>query len=383
MRSNFKSGIYKKQQVSSKNHELNYQSFSPEFINKEYFWQDHRIDRLLEEASRELGELNAYLTFIPDPDFFIHMHVKKEAVSSNRIEGTQTNIEELVSPIEEISQEKKDDYLETINYSLALNSTILNLNQLPISTRLLKQTHATLLRSVRGESKQPGELRSSQNWIGGSSLKDAIFIPPHHSELGELMADLEHFIHNDNLQTPLLIKAAIIHYQFETIHPFLDGNGRLGRLLIILYLVDQRILNKPSLYLSEFFEKHKAQYYDSLTLVRDNNDLDQWLRFFLVAVIETSQNSKKLIVDIINLKKELEVKLLSFGSKIKNATKVLDFIFLNPIFNYETLSKQCELSNPTTNTYIKEFRELGILDEITGMKKNRLYVFRRYLDLFK
>jgi len=383
MKANFKSGIYKKQQVSTKNQELNYQSFSPELINKEYFWQDHRIDRLLEEASRELGELNAYLAFIPDPDFFIHMHVKKEAVSSNRIEGTQTNIEELVSPIEEISQEKKDDYLETINYSLALNSTILNLNQLPISTRLLKQTHATLLKSVRGETKQPGELRSSQNWIGGSSLKDAIFIPPHYSELGELMADLEQFIHNDNLQTPLLIKAAIMHYQFETIHPFLDGNGRLGRLLIILYLVDQRILNKPSLYLSEFFEKHKAQYYDSLTLVRDNNDLDQWLRFFLVAVIETARSSKKLIMDIINLKKELEKKMLSFGSKIKNATKVLDFIFLNPIFSYEKLSTECEFSNPTSNTYIKEFRELGILEEMTGMKKNRLYVFRRYLDLFK
>lgn len=379
----FKSGFYKKQIVSKNNKELNYESFSPTLINQEYLWEDRRIDKLLEEASREIGELNAYLTFIPDPDFFIHMHINKEAVSSNKIEGTQTNIEELVTPIEEIGSEKKDDYLETLNYSLALNHAVDNLSKIPISTRLMKETHKILLGSVRGETKQPGEYRSSQNWIGGSGLQDALFIPPHHCELNDLMSDLEKFIHNDSLKMPSLIKAALIHYQFETIHPFLDGNGRLGRLLIILYLVDQRILNKPSLYLSEFFEKHKSQYYDSLTLARDNNDIDQWLRFFLVGIIETSRNSKNLILNIINLKKELEAKILSFGSKVKSATTVLEFIFLHPVFTYETLAKYCGFSDPTVYKYIDAFRDLGILTEATGMKKNRLYVFRRYLDLFK
>ncbi len=383
MSNNFKAGLYKKQIVSSNNKELNYESFSPECINQEYFWQDHRIDILLEEASREVGELNAYLTFIPDPDFFIHMHMKKEAVSSNKIEGTQTNIEELVTPIEEIIEERKDDYLEVVNYSKALKYAINNLSRLPISTRLLKEIHQILLNSVRGEHKQPGELRTSQNWIGGSGLKDALFIPPHHKELNDLMSDLDKFIHNDSLKMPSLIKVAIIHYQFETIHPFLDGNGRLGRLLIILYLVHKEILNKPSLYLSEFFEKHKSQYYESLTRVRDTNNLDQWLRFFLVGVIETSKNSKNLIMNIINLKKELETTILTFGSKIKNASSVLEFMFLHPIFRYESLAKYCSFSDPTAYKYIDAFRKLGILEEITGKKKNRLYVFRRYLDLFK
>lgn len=383
MTKNFKSGFYKKQVISKHNQELNYESFSPELINKEYFWEDPRINKLLEEASRELGELNAYLTFIPNPDFFIHMHVNKEAVSSNKIEGTQTNIEELVTPIDEINEEKKDDYLETLNYSYALNHAINSISKIPISTRLLKEIHQILLDSVRGQTKQPGEFRSTQNWIGGSSLRDALFIPPHQSEINNLMSDLEKFIHNDSLKMPSLIKVALIHYQFETIHPFLDGNGRLGRLLIILYLIEQKILNKPSLYLSEFFEKHRSQYYNALTLVRDNNDLDQWLRFFLVGIIETSKNAKNLILNIINLKKNLDEKILCFGSKVKTATQVLEFIFLHPIFSYETLRKYCNFSTPTTYKYINAFADLGILKEMTEMKKNRLYVFREYLDLFK
>ncbi len=383
MSKDFKSGLYRKQIVSINNKELNYESFLPEPINKEYFWNDHRIDKLLEEASREIGELNAYLAFIPDPDFFIHMHINKEAVSSNKIEGTQTNIEELVTPIEELNEEKKDDYQETVNYSEALNFAIENLSTIPISTRLLKMVHKILLNSTRGEAKQPGELRTSQNWIGGTGLKDARFIPPHFTDLNNLMSDLEKFTHNDSLKMPTLIKAALIHYQFETIHPFSDGNGRLGRLLIILYLVDQKILDRPSLYLSEFFEKHKSQYYESLTLVRDNNDLDQWIRFFLVGIIETSKNSKNLIRNIINLKKELEGNILHFRSKVKIASEILEFIFLHPVFTYERLATDCNLSNPTTYKYINSFIKLNILEEVTGMKKNRLYVFRRYLDLFK
>ena len=241
----FKAGSYKQG--------YEYYYFLPEKINHTFVWTDKNINELLEKASLKLGELNSYSRFIPDTDIFIIMHIFKEAVVSSCIEGTQTNIKEALIQENEIEPEKRNDWKEVNNYVDAMNTAIKELKTLPLSNRLIKNTHKILLSRGRGKHKNPGEFRTSQNWIGGTSIKDAVFIPPAHDKLSELFSDLELFLHNTKIKVPHLIKIAIAHYQFETIHPFLDGNGRIGRLLITLYLVSNHILDKPLLYLSDFF----------------------------------------------------------------------------------------------------------------------------------
>ena len=266
-----------------------YKSFLPSLINMEWMWEDPRINRLLEEASAALAELNAYSRFAPDVDRYIRMHVVKEANTSSKIEGTRTEMDDVLRDRLHVAEEIRDDWQEVQNYIQAMHAAIGSLETLPLSMRLLRETHAILMEGVRGEHKTPGEVRRTQNWIGGASISDAVFIPPHIEALPELLTDLERFWHNDKINTPHLIRIAISHYQFETIHPFLDGNGRIGRLLITLYLMSEKMLAKPCLYLSAYIEKHKGQYYDALTTVRESNDMGQWVRFFLVAVSETAR----------------------------------------------------------------------------------------------
>lgn len=360
-----------------------YKSFEPNIIDIAWQIDNAELIMLLSEANIKLGELNAFSQLIPDVDFFIKMHVLKEGTKSSKIEGTQTNIDEAIQKEAYIQPEKKDDWQEVQNYVQAMNLSIEKLANLPLSNRLLKQTHKTLLQGVRGIHKLPGEFRKSQNWIGGSSLADATFIPPHQDSVARLMADLEKFLHNENIPVPHLIKVGIAHYQFETIHPFLDGNGRIGRLLITLYLVSNDLLHKPTLYLSDFFEKTKALYYDNLTRVRTHNDLTQWLKYFLEGVRSTSENSIQTFKNIIKLRSQTEEKIISLGKKQALAKSFLQFLFSKPITDASEVAEALEINVSTAFRLIDDFIKLKILAELTGYKRNRIFAFDDYIKLFR
>jgi len=361
-----------------------YKYFVPEFINRPWSWKDNSLSLLLEKASISLGELNLYARLVPNVSLFIQLHVTKEAVISSRIEGTQTGMDEALLPAEEISVEKRDDWHEVKNYTFAMNDAIKKLHDIPLSGRLLKDTHAILLKGVRGKHKQPGEFRNSQNWIGGASLKDAVFIPPAHHLVPELMSDLEKFIHNEQIQVPDLIKIGIIHYQFETIHPFLDGNGRIGRLLITLYLVSKNILQQPLLYLSEFFEKEKHLYYDNLTLVREKNDLLQWLKYFLVGIDQTAKRASQTLNNVLKLKEDTEKKIRAkAGRRTDSAMKLFTHLFVSPLVNVKDVEKICSLTKKSANSLVMLMMKLDILKEISGRTRNRFFIFKDYIELFK
>jgi Fic family protein len=363
-----------------------YRSFTPNEINIQWLINDPVLQNLLSEADRYIGRLDAFSELVPDIDFFIKMHITKEATVSSKIEGTQTSFEEALVKIEDIDPEKRDDWTEVHSYIDAVHEAIKEMENLPISNRLIKNTHKVLLRSARGKDKLPGQYRSSQNWIG-SSLKEAVFVPPTHEEIPDLMYDLEQFINAEILELPVnvphLIKIAIIHYQFETIHPFLDGNGRMGRLLITLYLIDKKLLQKPTLYLSDFFERNRRDYYDNLMRVRQKSDLTNWLTFFLTGIVETAKKSIATFQNIIKLRNEIELnKLITLGRKQVDAKKLINTLYKQPILDGVQIAELLESHASTANRLIVDFQNLGILKELTGYKRNRIYAFDEYIKLF-
>lgn len=361
-----------------------YQAFLPEPICHEWVIADPELSDLLGRADRALGELNAFSQLIPDIDFFIRMHVAKEATQSSRIEGTQTNIEDAFKDAADLNPEQRDDWAEVQNYIRAINTAIAALETLPLSSRLLRETHAVLMTGVRGERKQPGEFRASQNWIG-VSLKNAAFVPPHHEHVPGLMSDLERFLHADDIFVHPLVRIALAHYQFETIHPFLDGNGRLGRLMISLYLASGGFLHKPALYLSDYFERNKTAYIDHLMAVRQGNHLREWLVFFLFGVEETARASASVFRAVLDLKQRIEREVLPrFSARRQdNAQALMRQLYARPVID---VKRAIEITGASTNTaaaLIDDMVTFGVLAEVTGQRRNRLFVFSDYLDIFR
>ncbi|MFI5164448.1 MAG: Fic family protein [Bacteroidia bacterium] len=361
-----------------------YRCFIPDPINREWKLTTPELLDLLEEANHRLGELNGISMLFPQVDTFLRMHMVKEATQSSRIEGTRTEMDEAVLDARDINPEKKDDWQEVHNYIEAMNFSIRALKKLPLSSRLLRQAHEILLKGVRGKHKSPGNFRTSQNWIGGATLKDARFVPPHASLVPELISDLEKFLNNTHIHVPHLLRIAMAHYQFEAIHPFLDGNGRIGRLMITLYLVHTNTLNRPVLYLSDFIEKNRQHYYDNLTRVSHNNDMEQWLKFFLVGVIETSKDAASVLHDIVRLRKKVENKtIIDLGRRIPAAKDLLQFLYSKPVTTAQEIEKELAVSKQTAHNLIADFLKLKILKEQTGQKRNRIFVFEEYMRLFR
>jgi len=359
-----------------------YECFIPPSVNREFILTN-KLAEQAEEATRLLGELNAYSSIVPDVDFFISMHVRKEAVQSSRIEGTHTDIDEAILPEEDISPEKRDDWQEVQNYIQALRYSIDRMNELPLATRLLNETHKILMKGARGDGKSPGEVRTTQNWIGGATLTSAIHIPPHPDHLPNLLSDLEQFWHNRSIAMPKLIRIAVTHYQFETIHPYADGNGRMGRLLIMLQLMNYGLMGKPTLYISDFFERNRQNYYGALTEVRANQNLDHWLAFFLDGVIESARSGKEKFEKIMVLRSNYVDRVVRLGRRAKRANELINEMYKNPVVNAHSASKILGISQSNAYQLINALVDEKILKEVTGFSRNRMYILDEYLQIFR
>jgi Fic family protein len=359
-----------------------YKAFIPSSINRKWMIDDMEVIKLLSQADRQLGRLDMYSEYV-NIELYISMHIAKEAMQSSRIEGTQTKMEEAFMAEGDILPELRNDWQEVQNYIAAMNEAVRQLQSLPFSSRLIRQTHKILMTGVRGEQKMPGDFRTSQNWIGGATLNDAVFIPPPHTAVLELMSDLEKFAHDEQNPVPDLLKIALIHYQFETIHPFLDGNGRVGRLLIALYLVSRGILKQPILYLSDFFERHRQLYYDNLMRVRTHNDLSQWFKFFLTGVIETAKQGINTFDGIMQLQRTMDLRLQPLGNRASNAQKVITYMYSRPIVDVASVAEIIGKSNVSAYKLIADLEKAEIIKEMTGAQRNKVYLFSEYMSLFQ
>lgn len=343
---------------------------------------DAEMLTLLSKADRALGRLDGVTQTLPNPDLFVSMYVKKEALLSSQIEGTQASLIEVL----EAEEIQTSDAKEVTNYVKAINYGMVRLNELPLSLRLICEIHKQLLSSGRGSEYVPGEFRHTQNWIGpaGCSLANAIYIPPCVDDMKEALNDLETYFYVED-DVPPLIKIALIHSQFETIHPFVDGNGRMGRLLITFWLYQQEILHKPLLYLSYYFKRNKAEYYDKLMAVRNNGEWEQWVKFFLRGIIEISTESTDSArkIDALRVEKVEAINALNSASSA-NARKVLDELFITPRITRNHVAEIAEVSDPTAGALVRQLEDIGILvDEDPTKKRNKTYVFKEYMDILE
>lgn len=360
-----------------------YKSFIPNKINYDWVWNDSELNKLLAEANLQLGTLNGFAEQIPNIDIYIKMHVKVEANKSSRIEGTRTTIDEDLLEILDVNPEKRDDWQEVQNYVEAVNYGINRIKELPVCTRLIKEIHTILMQGVRGEYKNPGEYRTSQNWIGGSRPSNAIYVPPIPNEVGNCLSDLEKFINNDEINTPDLIKIAMIHYQFESIHPFLDGNGRTGRILIPIYLLSKGLISKPCFYISDYIEKNKEAYYDFLSRVRTQNDMISWIKFFLEATIETAKTARIKFEKIVKFTNEMNSVVLNMPVRPENARMVIDCMYNEPTINRKILMGKTGLKPTALKSVVNSLLEKELIVENTGYSRNQIFTFEKYINLFK
>lgn len=370
----FKAGRYVQQ--------YEYRCFVPEPVNHDWTWESRDLTVAFERAVKALAALDACSQFVPDVNLFIRMHVMREASASSRIEGTRTELEEAVLPETAVAHERRDDWREVNNYVAAMEWALDELRRLPLSIRLLRGAHARLLEGVRGADRFPGEIRRSQNWIGGASLASARYIPPAPEFLPDLLGDLELFWHNDRFTVPHLVRCAISHYQFETIHPFCDGNGRTGRLLIPFYLIDKGELALPSLYVSATLERHRGAYYDALTRAREKDDLAGWVVFFLDAVTETARTGCSKFKRIFALRDEMREYTRGMRGTAA-AQRLLLHLYREPRLTIQQAAAALESDYQSARRIVRRFVADGILVAADGPRRNAIYDFRRYLDLFR
>ncbi len=371
----YKSGDYSNQ--------YGYMSFYPNPIDGEWNMNIPEINILLEEASLKLGELNAFSSLLTDPDVFINMFLIKEALQSSGLEGNRISLEEFLLPEKEVDPEHKDNCRAVENCIAAMKTSINELEEQSISSDLLKEIHKIYLNGLESKNNITEGYRTNHCWVGGDNIKDAVFVPPHHAMITECVNDLLKFLSNDDISVPRLIRIGIAHYQFETIHSFLKGNGCVGRILIMLYLKEQKVLYKPVLYLSDYFIKNKPQYFDNLLAVSLNNKMAQWLKFFLTGVIETSKNVINTFIKINILNDKLDKMLiLVSGKRLPNAKLLLAYLYNNPVATVTDIVAGLNVTKQTANVLISDFYQWGILKEQTGNKRNRIFVFQEFLDLF-
>jgi Fic family protein len=350
---------------------------------------DAEVTRLLSDADWALGRLDGIATVLPNPDLFVSMYVRQEAVLSSQIEGTQSTLEDVLQfEIDSKGQDFPKDIQEVVNYVAAMNYGLDRLKTLPLSLRLIREIHAKLLTGVRGSNRTPGEFRTSQNWIGpnGCTLTNATFVPPPVPEMLTALNNLEKFLHDDSL--PLLIQCGLAHAQFETIHPFLDGNGRVGRLLIAFLLCQKRALERPLLYLSHYLKQHRAEYYDRLTAIRNDGDWEGWLKFFLRGVHQVGQEAADTARNILRIREEHRQLLNQKLSKDKLAATPYDFVFLEylfqqPIVTVRLAEQHLNCAFVTANKVVERFVNLSLLEEMTGFQRNRRFRYAPYLALFE
>lgn len=367
------------------NSAVGYKSFVPaELPPNPPIQYDDELQGLLSLADRKLGRLDGVTQILPNPELFVAMYVKKEAVLSSQIEGTQASFVDVLSTeYNQADDQRHDDVKEVINYVDAMNWGLEQLASFPLSLRLIRNIHARLIHNTRGANKNPGEFRTSQNWIGpaGCTLNTATFVPPTVPDMNVALGDLELFIHQEDF-IPVLVKIAMIHAQFETIHPFLDGNGRMGRLLITFWLCQQNILTKPLLYLSFYFKKNRAEYYDRLMAVRKNGDWENWIKFFLRGIAEVSDEATESARAILKIKEDATNALYKKDRTNSNYQRLLNYLFEQPFIKRSDVEQYLDVSNPTAGSILEVFCQMNILVDCTPDKaRNKMYAFGKYLDI--